>query len=223
MSGLSLQAGILVAQLINALGPVVRRIWLLFTQWVTVAVAVLFVVQTLRPEWLAWRPGAAPAKEVVVSQAPAGAHLMAPTPRPDSYHGAVQKALPAVVNIFTAKAVKRAPSPFANDPLFQRFFGDMLGDEPRRASSLGSGVVISSKGYVVTNNHVVEGADEIDIAFADGKKLRAKIVGTDPETDLAVLRVSGADARGRRRARDRQSVRRRSNRHDGHCLGAGAD
>jgi serine protease DegQ len=172
----------------------VRRTWLLFSQWVTVIVAALFVVQTLRPEWLSWRPGQAETpKAVVVNQAPAGAHLVAPTARADSYHGAVQKAIPAVVNIFTAKALKRPQSPFSNDPLFQRFFGDMFSDEARKTSSLGSGVVVSTKGYVITNNHVVEGADEIDIAFVDGKKLRAKVVGTDPETDLAVLKVESGD------------------------------
>ena len=73
-----------------------------------------------------------------------------------------------------------------NDPVFRRFFGDQV---PERSSSLGSGVIVSSSGYLLTNHHVVEAADEIEVALHDGRKLLAKIVGNDPETDLAVLRV----------------------------------
>ena len=116
-----------------------RRLWLVFTQWVTIAVAALFVVQTLRPEWLATSATPPPApKEVVLSQAPAETTTAAVREaRADSYTDAVQRALPAVVNIFTAKAIKSPRHPFSNDPLFRRFFGDMLGDEPRapRASA----------------------------------------------------------------------------------------
>jgi len=79
--------------------------------------------------------------------------------------------------------------PLLNDPIFRRFFGDQLPDEAQRASSLGSGVIVSSSGYVLTNHHVVEAADEIEVALADGKRLLAKVVGSDPETDLAVLRL----------------------------------
>jgi Do/DeqQ family serine protease len=108
-----------------------------------------------------------------------------------SYSDAVGKAAPAVVNIFTARTVRGARHPFGDDPAFRRFFGDML-DEPRRASSLGSGVIVSAKGYLLTNNHVVEGMDEIEVLLADGRtRLKAKLVGADPETDLAVLKVEG--------------------------------
>jgi serine protease DegQ len=94
-----------------------------------------------------------------------------------------------VVNIFTARTVRGARHPFGDDPAFRRFFGDML-DEPRRASSLGSGVIVSPNGYLLTSNHVVEGMDEIEVLLADGQtRLKAKIVGSDPETDLAVLKV----------------------------------
>ena len=176
-----------------------RRLWLLFAQSVTVAVALLFAVQTLRPELLnglvgGRANGAAPANAVVVSQAaPTENSAPAREARADTYNDAVVKAVPAVVNIYTSKAVKAQRNPLQNDPTFQRFFGDMFGDEPRRAASLGSGVVVSPKGYIITNNHVVEAASEIEVAFADGKKLRAKVVGTDPETDLAVLKVENAD------------------------------
>jgi len=96
-----------------------------------------------------------------------------------------------VVNIFTSKEVKSPQHPFMSDPLFRHFFGDRL-EEAQRASSLGSGVVVSPKGYILTNHHVVEAADEIEVALADGKKLKARLVGSDPETDLAVLHVANA-------------------------------
>ena len=108
-----------------------------------------------------------------------------------TYSDAVKSAAPAVVNIFTAKTVSEEDSPFAGDPLFERFFGENLpfGPEERRETSLGSGVIISSQGYILTNNHVVEQADEIDVALKDGRTARAEVVGTDPESDLAVLKV----------------------------------
>ena len=99
--------------------------------------------------------------------------------------------MPAVVNIFTAKEVKATRQPFLNDPLFQRFFGRELNQqqEQRRASSLGSGVIVSSEGYVLTNHHVIESADEIEVLLSDGRRASAKVVGSDPETDLAVVKV----------------------------------
>ncbi|HMG60667.1 MAG TPA: Do family serine endopeptidase, partial [Burkholderiales bacterium] len=99
--------------------------------------------------------------------------------------------VPAVVNIFTSKEIKTPRHPFLDDPLFRHFFGDRLEEEPQRAASLGSGVIVSPKGYILTNHHVVEAADEIEVALIDGKKLKAKAVGSDPETDIAVLQVEG--------------------------------
>jgi serine protease DegQ len=165
------------------------RLWLIFSQAATVAVAVLFVISTFRPEWLPAR-GAGSVPVAVVQQAPTTGPLPG-VARGGSFHDAVQRATPSVVNIFTSKEIRSPRHPLLNDPIFRRFFGDQLPEEAQRASSLGSGVIVSTNGYVLTNHHVVEAADEIEVALHDGKKLLAKVVGNDPETDLAVLRVSG--------------------------------
>src|SRR3954469_22371263 len=163
-----------------------RRFWLVFSQAVTVAVAVLFVVSRFRPEALPSRGGATLA---VVQPTPATGPQPV-TSQVGSFHEAVRRATPSVVNIFTSKEIRTPRHPLLNDPIFRRFFGDQVPEEAQRASSLGSGVIVSPSGYVLTNHHVVEAADEIEVALADGKKLLAKVVGNDPETDIAVLRVS---------------------------------
>jgi serine protease DegQ len=164
-----------------------RKLWLIFAQTATIALGVLFVLTTLKPEWLGRAPGGT--QVVELKQAvPAGPGAA----RAGSYSDAVRRATPAVVNIFTSKEVKSPQHPFLNDPLFRHFFGDRLDNESQRASSLGSGVVVSARGYILTNHHVVEAADEIEVALADGKKFKARLVGSDPETDLAVLQVSNA-------------------------------
>jgi serine protease DegQ len=163
------------------------RLWLIFSQAATVAVAVLFVVSTFRPEWLPPRSPMQPM--AVVQQAPTAGPLPGAA-SPGSFHDAVRRATPSVVNIFTSKEIRARRHPLLNDPIFRRFFGDQLPDEAQRAASLGSGVIVSASGYVLTNHHVVEAADEIEVALADGKKLLAKVVGNDPETDLAVLRLN---------------------------------
>ena len=110
-----------------------------------------------------------------------------------SLKSAAQRAMPAVVNIYTTKQTKLPRHPFMDDPLFRRFFGDQFDGESRQSASLGSGVIVGPQGYVLTNNHVIETADEIEVAFAGGRKAPAEIVGTDPETDLAVLKVDTAE------------------------------
>src|SRR5467141_50861 len=164
------------------------RLWLIFSQAATIAVAALFVVSTFRPEWLPSRPGAQVALSIAQPSS-AGPMQVAARTAPASYYDAVQRATPSVVNIFTSKEIRVPRHPLLNDPIFRRFFGEQLPDEAQRASSLGSGVIVSSSGYVLTNHHVVEAADEIEVALADGKRLLAKVVGNDPETDLAVLRL----------------------------------
>ena len=166
-----------------------HRLWLVFAQTATVCIAALFVVSTLKPEWLPQRAATPqPAPAVMPQSAPASAARGAG--QAGSFHDAVQRSSPAVVNIFTSKEVRAPRNPLLNDPLFRRFFGEQFGDETQRASSLGSGVIVSASGYILTNHHVVEAADEIEVALSDGKKLLAKVVGNDPETDLAVLRVN---------------------------------
>src|SRR4051812_25420911 len=161
-----------------------RRLWLIFAQAATVAVAVLFVLSTFRPEWL---PSRSPSATITQSVSP----VFTGAPRGASYSEAVQRARAWVVNLSPSKEVRAPRHPMLSDPVFRRFFGYQLPEEAQRASSLGSGVIVSTSGYVITNHHVVEAADEIEVALADGKKLLAKVVGNDPDTDIAVLRVSG--------------------------------
>jgi serine protease DegQ len=168
-----------------------RKFWLLFSQSVTVLLAAYFVVATLKPDWLGraprtglgfgWGSGAPAAGVVPVIEAGATNSVAAPA---GSYRAAAQKASAAVVSIATATAAKANPR--ANDPWFRFFFGEQ---HQQQQSGLGSGVIVSPSGYVLTNNHVVEGADEIEVTLNDGRKAKAKIIGTDPDTDLALLKI----------------------------------
>jgi serine protease DegQ len=120
-----------------------------------------------------------------VVEAPAGSELQ----RHGSHADAAKKAVPAVVHIFTSQEIKGSRHPFINDPIFRHFFGDRFGEQSQRRSGLGSGVVVSPEGYILTNFHVIDGADEIEVAHNDGRKYKASVVGSDPESDLAVLRI----------------------------------
>ena len=165
-----------------------RRLWLIFAQAVTISVAVLFVLTTLKPEWL---KGAAPSSVVEILEAP-GATSDSVAVAPGSYAEAAKRSMPAVVHIYTAKDVQRPRHPLLDDPIFRHFFGERQDNAPpQRASGLGSGVVASPDGFILTNNHVIEAADEIEVALNDGRKFPAKLVGRDPETDLAVLKLEG--------------------------------
>jgi serine protease DegQ len=161
-----------------------RSLWLIFSQTVTVALAVFFVVATLKPHWIGAQRGAAGAgSRVVTTQVANG--LSAPTVPAASLRDAAQRAIPAVVSIAASRSVR---NPHADDPWFRFFFGGrMPPDEAQQG--LGSGVIVSPEGYLLTNHHVIDGADDIEIQLSDGRRATAKLVGSDPETDLAVLKV----------------------------------
>jgi Do/DeqQ family serine protease len=157
-----------------------KRYWLLFSQVVTVLFAVWFVLVTLKPEWLNRRPSF---QGVTLLEAASNAPG---TVMPGSMSPAAKRAAPAVVSITTTQA--RTTHPLANDPWFRFFYGDREDNSPQMG--LGSGVIVSPEGYILTNNHVVEGAQEIEVTLSDSRRTTAKVIGTDPDTDLAVLRIT---------------------------------
>ena len=180
-----------------------KKYWLLFAQGVTVMLAALFVLATLRPEWLP-RPlqPEGPAGRVFADRQAAsggsagtaarhgepGTGTQGPTQRILSYSEAARRATPAVVNILTGDQALTGPgNPFLRDPKSRR-----QDDSPSRqdpAANLGSGVIASADGYILTNHHVLEEEGETEVVLADGQRIRAKLVGSDPETDLAVLKA----------------------------------
>ena len=156
-------------------------------QFVTIGLAAAFVILYLYPQF---KSDVEQERQVIeVKEAPLTSNT-APSLSTTSYADAVEKAAPAVVNIFTQKLVTERVHPLMEDPLFRHFFGNNQGSTRQRLeSSLGSGVIISPEGYILTNNHVIEAADEIQVALRDGRTAVARIVGTDPETDLAILKI----------------------------------
>ncbi|MEQ5839948.1 2-alkenal reductase [Paraburkholderia acidicola] len=170
-----------------------RRFWLFFAQAVTVLLALMFIVATLKPQWLQRQGqfGKQLAEPIVALREVAPG--IGGGPAQASYADAAHKAMPAVVNVFSSKDGSLPPDPRAKDPLFRYFFGDKNNNRKQQdqpAANLGSGVIVSSEGYILTNQHVVDGADQIEIALSDGRTTNAKVIGVDPETDLAVLKIN---------------------------------
>jgi serine protease DegQ len=161
----------------------VRKLWLVFSQAVTVALAVLFVVNTLKPQWLA-RTSVANPDVVSIRTAPPPTASTAPLSA-GSLNAAVRRAAPAVVSVSAVKSGRN--NPHERDPWYRYFFGDRPQGEMQRG--VGSGVIVSAQGYLLTNNHVVEGASEIEIGLNDGREAKARLIGTDPDTDVAVLKI----------------------------------
>ena len=162
-----------------------RKFWLFFAQACTLCLAGLFVVATLRPDLLPRTNGRT--ASVIVTQEATTPVVAA---RVATYADATKKAMPAVVNIYTSKEV-RSRNPLADDPMFRRYFPDFDRGATARQTSLGSGVIVASEGYVLTNHHVIQGADDIQLVLSDGRRVSARVRGTDPESDLAVLKALG--------------------------------
>jgi serine protease DegQ len=156
-----------------------RRLWMLFAQTVTVCLGVLFIVTTLRPDWLRSSPQSTAVQSTASSS-------MAEV----SYAKAVAAAVPSVVNVYTSKQVRVPVVPLPNDPELNRLFRDIPGFSRRKQSTnLGSGVIVRGDGYILTNYHVIESADAIEVALSDGRQARAALIGADPESDLAILKI----------------------------------
>ena len=173
-----------------------RRLWVIFAEFVTITLAIVFVVTLIRPDWNPWRKNVVEIRE---SSLPGGllnvgnANALRTT-----YADAAKKAMISVVNVSSTRDVRLPKGhPLLGDPLFRRFFQSPEEDgdaELDKQAGLGSGVIVNADdkgGYVLTNDHVVNGASTIQISFADGRVMPAKVVGTDPESDLAVLRIEG--------------------------------
>jgi serine protease DegQ len=168
-----------------------RKAWLLFSQTVTIAVALLFVVATLKPQWLhrGSDPTLTAGAAIVPLPAPVqSVSLIGPGAAATSYATAAKRASPAVVSITASRASVQRPG--SDDPMFKFFFGDRARQLPEeRQFGLGSGVIISPAGYLLTNNHVIDGADDVEVLLGDGRSAKARTVGTDPESDIAVLKI----------------------------------
>ncbi|MDO9316514.1 MAG: trypsin-like peptidase domain-containing protein [Burkholderiaceae bacterium] len=158
-----------------------RKTWLIFSQAVTVAIAVLFVIATLKPEWLRGHTIWGLPDMISINGAPVASS------RANSYAEAAKRASPAVVSITASKTSTR--NPHSGDPWFQFFFGDRE-SQPETQVGLGSGVIVSPEGFLLTNNHVIEGASDIDVQLPDGRSAPATVVGTDPDSDVAVLKIA---------------------------------
>ena len=166
-----------------------KRLWLTLAQAITLLLAAWFVLATLKPSWI-YELGIHSARQNSgVLEAKYDGQLS-----PGSYHDAVKDSMGSVVNIFTStnpnkSKARKEYSPNNKDPLFKYFFGEQVPEEFSNPS-LGSGVLVSTDGIILTNHHVISDADEIDIAMADGRKTKAQVIGSDPDTDIAVLKIN---------------------------------
>ncbi|KXW56050.1 Do family serine endopeptidase [Ferrovum sp. PN-J185] len=158
-----------------------KKLWLVFAQSVTVCLGIIFVVSLFRNDLIT---------HTSILTTVDTASRTKGTP-PYSFRVAAKKAMPSVVNIFTTKEVSNPHSSvFPNNPELKKFFNDNFPPQPEKQLSLGSGVIVLNKGYILTNDHVIDGAQEIQVVLSDGRVAKAEVVGTDPETDLAVLKVN---------------------------------
>ena len=168
-----------------------RRLWLLFAQTVTVGLALWFIVTSLKPQWVQQSFGINKSlsltSSATLTEAPSSK-----SSSPNSYNLAAKRAMPSVVNISASRSSNNG-NPLLNDPFFKRFFGEESRPRSERPSSSGSGVIMSVQGHILTNNHVIQGASAIEVALADGRQASAKVIGTDPDTDLAVLQIDLKD------------------------------
>ncbi|MEK8048298.1 S1C family serine protease [Ideonella margarita] len=163
-----------------------RRIWLVFSQTVTVVVAVLFVVGTFKPLWLNGSSSGSPLAGLV--PVTVATHDAAVPAQP--FTAAARLAAPAIVSVIASKAPRTEANTQNLDPWLRHFFGQRAAPQNAEPQvGLGSGVIVSTEGYLLTNNHVIAGADEIRVQLADGREADAKLVGTDPDTDVAVLKI----------------------------------
>ena len=169
-----------------------RKLWLIFAQATTIALAVLFVLTTLKPQWL--KPPVAPTAVTAALTLNAEPSPAAPPVSGRAgFSVAARRAAPAVVSITASKAASSQAAQ-TTDPWLRRHFGlhgrgGRGGDSAPTQQGLGSGVIVTADGYLLTNNHVVEGASEIEVLLSDGRQARATLIGTDPETDVALLKI----------------------------------
>jgi serine protease DegQ len=176
-----------------------HKLWLIFAQTATICLAMLFVISTMRPELLPWIIHSGVVNGSVVNGGVVTLKQVAPDkesalnnmPGLNSFSSVTKKVMPSVVSVFTSQEVRVSTHPLFNNPNFREFLGlgDQFEEQTQRKSGLGSGVIISPEGYILTNHHVIAAADEIEIALIDGRKAKANIIGSDPETDLAVIKI----------------------------------
>jgi serine protease DegQ len=176
-----------------------HKLWLIFAQTATVCLALLFVISTMRPELLpriihnnfvsgsVVNGGVVTLKQVTPDKKSAPNSLL----NLNSFSGVTKKVMPSVVSVFTSKEVKVSRHPLLNNPNFRDLLGlgGQLEEQTKRKTGLGSGVIISPEGYILTNHHVIAAADEIEIGLNDGRSAKAIVIGSDPETDLAVIKI----------------------------------